>query len=138
MNTLLQQRNARYVDDSVATASPPKLVVLLYDALVRDLKQAEAAISTGDVPAANGRLGHAQEIIAELRSSLDTTAWAGGPALAALYTHLLTELISANVKKDAGKVATCRALVEPLRAAWVEAAAATVADAPAARTPFTS
>ena len=123
MNTLLQQRTARYVDDTVATASPAKLVVLLYDALVRDLQQAEQAIGSGDVQTVNDRLGRAQEIVAELRSSLDPSAWDGGPALASLYAYLLTELVAANVKKDAAKVAACRTLVEPLRAAWHEAAA---------------
>lgn len=132
MNSLLQQRSAaRYVDDAVATASPAKLLTLLYDTLARDLQQAEEAIVAGDIETVNHRLGRAQDIVAELRSSLDTTAWEGGPALASLYAHLLTELISANVNKDAAKVADCRRIVEPLRAAWHEAAAAVTADGPA-------
>ena len=37
---------------------------------------------------------------------------------------LITELIQANIQRDADKVATCRGLVEPLRDAWREDAAA--------------
>ena len=35
----------RYVGDSVATASPARLVTMLYDRLVRDLVTAEAALA---------------------------------------------------------------------------------------------
>jgi flagellar protein FliS len=114
----------RYVGDSVATASPAKLVTMLYDRLLRDLTTGEAAIGAGDIEAANHALIHAQEIVWELAAGLDPTRWSGGPALAALYQFMLTELLDANVKKDAGKVATIRELVEPLRDAWHEAAAA--------------
>jgi flagellar protein FliS len=51
--------------------------------------------------------------------------------LAQIYTFLLTELVSANIKADADRVASCRRLVEPLRDAWREAALS-VAAAPAA------
>jgi flagellar protein FliS len=54
-------------------------------------------------------------------------AWSGAPALANLYGWMLTELIGANIGKDADRVAACRTLVEPLRDAWREAAAAAVA-----------
>ena len=112
----------RYVGDSVATASPARLVTMLYDRLVRDLVTAEAALAGSDLAAANGALVHAQDIVWELTAGLDPTKWSGGPALAALYQFVLTELLAANVKKDATKVASVRELVQPLRDAWHEAA----------------
>jgi flagellar protein FliS len=112
----------RYVGDSVATASPSRLVTMLYDRLVRDLVTGEAAIVASDLAAANESLVHAQEIVWELAAGLDPTKWSGGPALAALYQFILGELLDANVKKDAAKVASVRGLVEPLRDAWHQAA----------------
>ncbi|HEV7861914.1 MAG TPA: flagellar protein FliS [Acidimicrobiia bacterium] len=42
--------------------------------------------------------------------------------MAALYQFMVTELLEANVRKDAAKVASVRELVEPLRDAWHQAA----------------
>ncbi|HEX5203645.1 flagellar export chaperone FliS [Paractinoplanes rhizophilus] len=141
----------RYLQDSITTASPAKLLLMLYDRLVLDLMQAEEALRSvhrmqeqgwvsdpeererkqnqraEERTAANERLTHAQEIVLELRTSLDVDAWSGAPALANLYGWMLTELIGANINKDADRVAACRALVEPLRDTWREAAAAAVA-----------
>jgi flagellar protein FliS len=117
-----QLRN-RYLADSVNTASPGKLLVMLYDRLVLDLVQGEAAIRGNDRDEASERINHAQEIVLELRTTLDLEAWEGAPGLASLYGWLLTELIQANIKLDADKVAACRGIVEPLRDAWREAAA---------------
>jgi flagellar protein FliS len=113
---------ARFVDDSLATASPALLLTRLYDRLVLDLVRAEQAQRAGDRAAAGTQLLHAQDVVAELLASLDVSAWDGGPGLAALYSFLLTELVGANVDGDADRTASCRALVEPLRDAWHEAA----------------
>lgn len=115
-----QLRN-RYLADSVNTASPGKLLVMLYDRLVLDLAMGEEAIRTGDRDEASERLNHAQEIVLELRTTLDLDAWAGAAGLASLYGWLLTELIQANIKLDADKVKACRDIVEPLRDTWREA-----------------
>lgn len=117
----------RYLQDSINTASPAKLLLMLYDRLVLDLMQGEEALRAGQVEPANDKLTHAQEIVIELRVSLDVEAWSGAPGLASLYGYLLTELIGANIAKDADRVATCRSFVEPLRDAWREAAASAVA-----------
>lgn len=113
---------ARYADSSVGTASPARLVTMLYDRLVRDLSLAEGAIIAADGETAHNELVHAQAIVSELRSSLDVSAWDGGPGLAELYDFVSSELVAANVAKDAAKVTACRALVEPLRDAWHQAA----------------
>ena len=111
----------RYLQDSISTASPGKLLVMLYDRLVMDLFQGEEALRAGEREVANDKLNHGQEIILELRTTLDIEAWAGAPGLASLYGYLLTELIGANIARDADRVATCRAIIEPLRDAWREA-----------------
>ena len=73
---------------------------------------------------------HAQEIVLELRATLDEDAWEGAAGLAQLYGFVINELITANIKGDVARVISCRNLVEPLLDAWRQAALAT-ADAPA-------
>jgi len=118
--TSLHMRN-RYLQDSISTASPGKLLIMLYDRLVLDLVQGEDALRAGERELANDKLNHAQEIILELRTTLDLEAWSGAPGLASLYGFLITELIGANIARDATRVAACRAIVEPLRDTWREA-----------------
>ena len=120
--TTAAQLRSRYARESVTTASPARLVTMLYDRLVRDLDDAELAISLADLPAAHRTLRHAQDIVQELSSSLDVSRWEGGEGLQRLYTWLLERLVAANVAKDAAIVAECREVVEPLRDAWHEAA----------------
>jgi len=120
----------RYLGDSISTASPQRLLVMLYDRLALDLERAEAALSAGDRAQGNELLQHAQEIVLELHSSLQVDSWEGGPRLSALYTWLHGELVRANVKGDLRRVGDCRKIVEPLRDAWTEAAAS-LASSPA-------
>src|SRR3954453_16357670 len=114
---------ARYMGASVATASPHQLLVMLYDRLALDLERGEQALVDGDRERARGQLMHAQDIVLELRASLNVEVWDGGPRLAALYAWVLGELIQANVKGDLRRVRDCRQVVEPLRDAWREGAA---------------
>jgi flagellar protein FliS len=112
----------RYLADSVTTASPGQLVVMLYDRLALDVAQAEITLRAGNRQDASRQLQHAQEIVLELRASLDISAWPGADALSQLYSFLLIELMSANVRGDAGRVSACLTIVEPLRDAWRQAA----------------
>ena len=121
MNTQLLQR--RLMDDAIDTASPARLVTMLYDRLVRDLVTAEQAIALQDRADADKNLRHAQDIVIKLRTSLDMDTWDGAAGLASIYAYLLGELIRANAQKDAARVASCRDLVQPLRDAWHAAAA---------------
>lgn len=118
----------RYLQDSINTASPGKLLLMLYDRLILDLIQGEEALRADDREAAHDKLTHAQEIVIELRVSLDLESWSGAPGLANVYGYVLTELIGANIAKDPDRVAVCRTLVEPLRDAWREATAAAVTE----------
>lgn len=119
----------QYVADSVSTASPARLLTMLYDRLVLDLDRADAAIAAADREASSKALLHAQDIVTELHSSLKVDAWSGAAGLAALYDYLLRELVAANVQCSRRKVADCKAVVVPLRDAWHEAARAVQAQA---------
>jgi flagellar protein FliS len=122
MNT--QTLRARYVADSVATASPTRLVVMLYDRLVLDLRQAEAALVEQDHVRALELTRHATDIVGELMSSLDVAAWDGAAGLMQLYTWFMKELIAAGIERDAARLRSVLKLVEPLQDAWREAAVA--------------
>ncbi len=120
MTTIPGALASAYTDAKLTTASPQKLLVLLYDRLVLDLDRAEEALSEGR--SAHTDLVHAQDIVMELLTSLDTEMWTGGRALASIYTYLHTQLVTANVRRDASIVAEVRTHVVPLRDAWREAA----------------
>lgn len=120
---------ARYLGDSVATASPQQLLVMLYDRLALDLQRAQEAVAAGERAEATDQLQHAQEIVLELLASLRVDVWEGGPRLAALYDWLIRELSQAAIKLDTNRITSCRQVVEPLRDAWRQAAAS-LAGAP--------
>jgi flagellar protein FliS len=126
----LRAAQARYQADAVMSATPERLVTMLYDRLVLDLERGEAAQLAGDWNEANAQLQHAQAIVAELNASL-TDAWEGSAGLRAVYTFVTTTLVGANVARDPQRTRECRDLVAPLRDAW-HAAAQQVAAPPSA------
>lgn len=127
--TTAAQLRSRYARESVITASPVRLVTMLYDRLARDIDDAEHAISVANPQCAHAALRHAQDIVQELSNSLDVERWSGGEGLRSLYTWLVEQLVAANLTKDVSYVIGCREVVEPLREAWHEAAnAQTVAS----------
>ncbi|WNM24547.1 flagellar export chaperone FliS [Demequina capsici] len=120
----------RYVDNAVSTASPATLLVMLYDRLLRDLERGELAFREGMRSEGSAQLLHAQDIVTELASTLDVDAWDGGPQLMSLYNYLATSLVEANIAADPDKVAACKGIVEPLHAAWEQAARQAAEAAP--------
>lgn len=112
----------RFKNDAILTASPGRLLVMLYERLLLDLEQAETAMRALEFETASERLVHGQEIVMELQATLDPSLWDGGPALAQIYGFMVTELVMANVHRDPVRVATCRAILEPLADAWRTAA----------------
>ncbi|HYO84924.1 MAG TPA: flagellar export chaperone FliS [Dermatophilaceae bacterium] len=121
MTTTAQLRN-RYATDTVSTASPARLVTMLYDRLLKDLTVAESGLAARDIETIHNALLHAQQIVHELSSSLDISVWAEGQSLELLYQYMIDELVAANMAKDITHVRTVREVVEPLRNAWHEAA----------------
>jgi flagellar protein FliS len=116
---------ARYASDSTDTASPARLLTMLYDRLVSDLAAAEAAMHRTDIATTGERIGRAQEILLELAATLNLDAWPEGEALRRLYLWMVGELWTARLRKAPERVAECRQLIEPLRDAWRMAAVET-------------
>lgn len=112
----------RFQQDSIVTASPARLLTMLYDRLLLDLGRAERALGGKNRVEAHKNLTHAQDIIAELMSSLRMDVWDGAEGLMALYVYAMKELVNANVNQDAAKAREVRELFKPLADAWKQAA----------------
>ena len=118
---------AAYVGQMVNTASPSRLLVMLYDRLVLDIQRAAESQRAGDFATASQNLLHAQEIVLELNSSLRHDVWEGAAKLASIYAFLHTELVRANVERKVEITESCLGLVAPLAEAWREAALTSLA-----------
>ncbi|MFZ7087937.1 flagellar export chaperone FliS [Curtobacterium sp. RRHDQ10] len=118
-----EQRRAQYNAEAVLSATPAQLVTMLYDRLMLDLHRAVAAQETADWAAARDQLMHAQAIVGELSSTLRIDLWDGGEGLLAIYNYASTSLVTANVHRDVNATRDTIRILEPLRAAWHEAAA---------------
>ncbi len=113
-----------YVSNMTSTASPARLLIMLYDRLVLDLQRAVELGDLGEFLGAGRQLMHAQEIVLELQFSLKIDAWDGAAQLSGIYSWLHSEMVRANVQRDVAASRGCLALVEPLADAWREAALA--------------
>ena len=129
------QRN-QYLADSVLSAPPARLLTMLYDRLLLDLGRAEVAQQGANWAVANENLLHAQAIVTELSSSLKVDAWDGADGLLGVYNYVSTALINANIQRNAALTREAIELLEPLRQAWHDAAAAVPGPAPAGAPAF--
>jgi len=110
---------AAYRKNQVTTASPERLVLLLYEGAIRSLKRGGGAIQRGDIQETSDNLCRAQEIIAYLLGALDREV--GGSLadnLTALYNYVLRLVARANVEKDPGPLQEAIALLSELRSGW--------------------
>ena len=110
-----------YLENMVRTASPAKLIEMLYQRAVGLLKEAEKLIEDKEYMKANENLKKAQDIVTELNLSLDMEK--GGQIaqnLRALYNYMFRRLIDANVKKDIEAAREVRGMLEELLDAWRE------------------
>jgi len=118
---------AAYLESTVATASPTRLLLLLLERLELDAQRAHTAQLEADFEGAHRHLLHAQEIILELSSTLDAGAFAGGTELARLYGWLYQELVQANIARDPATTAACMPIIVGIAQIWRDAAAQTMA-----------
>ncbi|AMB60409.1 flagellar export chaperone FliS [Microterricola viridarii] len=116
-------RAAQLNRDAVLSATPVRLLTMLYDRLLLDLNRAEQAQSVENWGVASEQLQHAQAILAELSGSLKLDVWDGADGLLALYTYVTNALVMANIHRDIARTRESIALLEPLRLAWHDAAA---------------
>lgn len=114
-----------YLRMQTETASPGQLIVMLYDALLRNLSRAATGLEGHDIESAHRNLLRSQDIVLELMASLNVQA-DGEPGqvarqLAPLYEYMYRRLLDASLQKDAAPVHEVSRLITPMRHAWQQA-----------------
>ena len=126
-----------YRETKVKTASQGQLIIMLYDACVKNLDRALGFLKSnvgdnkdpGNIERVSSAILKTQELITELTVSLDFEQ--GGEIannLFSLYTRFSKELLEANITQDARRISTVRNLLDDLKSAWVEISAKTSTD----------
>lgn len=113
----------------VESASPHRLIQMLFEGLLQNLNAARGAIERGEVEIKGTQLGRAVRILEEgLKGSLNREQ--GGELaanLGALYDYCIQRLTHANLRNDVQAVEEVVSLVEPVAQGWQE-----IGSAPAA------
>jgi flagellar protein FliS len=109
----------QYVTTAVMTATPEKLVVMLYQGAIQALLRAEHAFASGRRQTAGPHLRKALAIVGELRASLDLEA--GGDLaknLFSLYGFATDRIIKANAELRAEPASEARTVLSKLKEGW--------------------
>lgn len=118
-----QQRPTAYRDNEVLSASSERLIPLLYQGLLKNLRRAGMQIGSGDLEGKSESLQKASAIVYELLGSLDFDA--GGEIasrLAGLYAFFLREIVEAGRSLDRKRLDTLGEMIGNLHDAWDQAA----------------
>ena len=118
-NAAVKKAHAAYGENQVSTASQKKLIIMLYDGAIKNLNMAREGLDRKDLALVSERLVKTQAILSELMVSLNMEA--GGEIarnLYSLYDFMQSQLIEANLKKDAQKVDVVQGMMSELRESW--------------------
>lgn len=118
MNPYLKQ----YQQTQVQTASPEKLLIMLYDGAIQFLNKARMAMQNKDIEGTHNNILGAQRIISEFMNTLDLKL--GGEVaqnLYNLYEYLHYRLVQANIKKDIEMVDEVLVHLKDLKQTWEQA-----------------
>lgn len=115
-----------YRQTQIRTANQGTLIVMLYDAAIRDITSGEEMLGRGieGFEEVSRRIIKAQDIVTELMVSLDFER--GGELagnLFSIYMYVNRQLLDANIRKDPEPLRQARRLLSELREAW-----STIAD----------
>jgi flagellar protein FliS len=122
MNLPIQAAIARYGAVKVTTANPGQILLMLYDGLLRFLREAQTAMAAKDRKKAGERISRSHAIIAQLLSSLDATH---APKLCehlqSVYVFCMRHLLRANLEQSPEKIGEVITILSPMRDAWMTA-----------------
>jgi flagellar protein FliS len=111
-----------YKKTSVQTASKEQILLMLYQAAIRNCKKAIEAIDNKNVAKKGEFIGKLQDIIIELNNSLDFEV--GGDVakeLSSLYDYILYSSTQANIKIEKEPLVGCLNVLNTLYDGWSEA-----------------
>ncbi len=111
---------ASYRNSAVETASPGKLLLMLYNAAIRNLDNAVQSIADKDIESAHKSIVRTQDIVSEFMCSLNME-YEISEKLLALYDYLHRRLVEANIHKNVEIIKEVRGFLVELRDAWQEA-----------------
>ncbi|GEN36191.1 flagellar export chaperone FliS [Aneurinibacillus danicus] len=117
MNTLAQQK---YKQNSITTAPPEELTLMLYKGAVRFINATQKALAEGNIAEAHRLNIRVQDIVAELMGGLNMDIPIAKD-LMKLYDFLLHRLVEANVKKDSAILEEVKGFFNEFIEVWTEA-----------------
>ena len=109
-----------YQSNAVTTASPGELTLMLYNGCLRFMKAAKMAMENKEIEKKNENLIKAQNIISELRVTLNMELEVSKNMMA-MYDYILRRLIEANMKNDTAILDEAEELVTGFRDTWKQA-----------------
>lgn len=113
---------ANYKQNSITTASPGELTLMLYNGCLKNINLAKKAIEENNIEVRNLNIMKAQAIIKEFMVTLNTDS-SIGQNLLRMYDYLLNQLVQANIKSDMQLLTEVEGFVTELRDTWKEAMA---------------
>lgn len=113
----LHKAYGQYKENSVYTARPEELTLMLYNGLVKFIMQAQMAIDEKKLDRANNCIIRAQDIVYELQSTLNKK-YEISQSLWMIYDYMIRRLRDANLKKDKGILEEVLGFAKELRDAW--------------------
>ncbi|MFG3431285.1 MULTISPECIES: flagellar export chaperone FliS [Lysinibacillus] len=108
-----------YKQNSVTTASPGDLTLMLYNGCLKFLHKAKLAIQDKKIQEKNTNLQRAQAIISELMATLNMDIEVSKNMMA-LYEYMNTRLVEANIRNDVSIIEEVEGLVSEFRDTWKE------------------
>lgn len=111
-----------YKKTSVQTASKEQILLMLYQAAIKNCKKAIEAIEQKQIAQKGEYIGKFQDIVIELQNSLDMEV--GGDVakeLSSLYDFMMYSSTQANIKIDKAPLEGCLNVLNTLYEGWTEA-----------------
>lgn len=112
----------QYQQNQILSASPEKILLMLYDGAIRFTRQAILGLEEDNLQIFHHGIKKSMAIITEFSNTLDHEI--GGEIaenLDALYNFMVRELTLGNLHKDGEKLKVVERLLVELRTAWGEA-----------------
>jgi flagellar protein FliS len=111
---------AAYQDSKIKTATPAELTVMLYEGAIKFCNIAIIAMEKNDVPKTHLNIIKAENIVAELRNTLDPK-YPISKEFDFMYDYIYRTLIDANLKKDKEILGEALGFIRELRDTWKDA-----------------
>lgn len=125
---MIPTQQNKYVQNSIQTATPAQLLIMLSEGAIRFCKQGIEALQQRRYEDANKYLIKTQDIIQEFIITLDKKATVAD-GLIRLYDYFLFRLIEANTKKQSEAAEEVLGYLVELKETWIQAAKASMLTA---------